>query len=68
VATYPDHTDVPKSGIEKGRQVLICGGSFTSRASDCWASWRWVIDGDGALPIVGFRCVMDDAEYRKRRK
>ncbi len=68
VATYPDRTEVGKSGPEKEKQVLVCGGSFTSRTSECATSWRWVLDADGASPSVGFRCVMDEAEYRKRKK
>ena len=68
VATYPDRTEVARTGPEKNRQVLVCGGSFASRASECVTSWRWVLDGDGSSPSVGFRCVMDDAEYRKRNK
>jgi hypothetical protein len=68
VATYPDRTDVGKTGPEKEKQILVCGGGFTSRSSECVTSWRWVIDADGASPSVGFRCVMDEAEYRKRKK
>lgn len=68
VATYPDRTDVGKSGPEKGRQVLVCGGSFNSRASECVTGWRWVIDAAESSPAVGFRCVMDEAEYKKRHK
>jgi formylglycine-generating enzyme required for sulfatase activity len=68
VSTYSDRTEVPKSGPEKGKQLLVCGGSFTSRASECATSWRWVEDADGSSPSVGFRCVMDEAEYRKRRR
>jgi formylglycine-generating enzyme required for sulfatase activity len=68
VATYPDRSDVGKSGPEKGRQVFVCGGSFNSRASECVAGWRWVIDPAESSPSVGFRCVMDDAEYKKRHK
>ena len=68
VSTYPDHTDVPKAGPDKSRQVLVCGGSFTSRSSECSTCWRWVLDADDASEKVGFRCVMDDAEYKKRLK
>ena len=68
VATHADRSDVPKTGPEKGKQVIVCGGSFASRASECETSYRWVLDGDGTLPSVGFRCVMDDAEYKKRHK
>ena len=68
VASYPDRTEVGKAVPEKGRQVFVCGGSYKSRASECGPGWRWVIDADGASPSVGFRCVMDDAEYRKRHK
>jgi formylglycine-generating enzyme required for sulfatase activity len=68
VATYPDRADVPKTGPEKGRQVFVCGGSFNSRSSECVTGWRWVIDATESSPAVGFRCVMDEAEYKKRHK
>jgi len=68
VATYSDRAEVPKAGPDKGKQVLVCGGSFTSRASECATSWRWVVDADAASASVGFRCVMDEAEYKKRHK
>ncbi len=68
VATYPDRGDIGKSGPDKSKQVIVCGGSFASRASECTTSFRWVLDADGASPSVGFRCVMDDPEYRKRHK
>lgn len=68
VATYPDRNDVPKAGPEKGKQVFVCGGSFNSRSSDCVTGWRWVIDSGESSPAVGFRCVMDEAEYKKRHK
>ena len=53
---------------DKGKQVLVCGGSYASRPTECTTSRRWVLDADGASPTVGFRCVMDDAEYKKRHK
>jgi len=68
VATCSDRTEIGRAGPDKAKQVLVCGGSFASRASECATSFRWVLDADGASPAVGFRCVMDDAEYRKRRK
>jgi formylglycine-generating enzyme required for sulfatase activity len=68
VSTYSDRTEVGKSGPDKGKQVLVCGGSYTARASECATSWRWVADADGASPSVGFRCVMDEAEYKKRHR
>jgi formylglycine-generating enzyme required for sulfatase activity len=68
VATYPDRSDVPKAGPEKGRQVFVCGGSFNSRSTECVSGWRWVIDSTESSPAVGFRCVMDEAEYKKRHK
>jgi gamma-glutamyl hercynylcysteine S-oxide synthase len=68
VSTYPDRTEIGKAGPEKGKQVLVCGGSFASRTTECATSYRWVLDADGASPTVGFRCVMDDAEYKKRRR
>jgi formylglycine-generating enzyme required for sulfatase activity len=68
VATYTDRTDIGKSGPEKDRQTFVCGGSFRSRASECVSSARWVVDDGGTSPSVGFRCAIDDAEYKKRRK
>jgi formylglycine-generating enzyme required for sulfatase activity len=68
VSTYSDRTEVPKAGPDKGKQVLVCGGSFASRASECATSRRWVADADKGSPSVGFRCVMDEAEYKKRHK
>ena len=67
-ATAPDGSDLPRTGPEKGGQSIVCGGHFRSRASECTTSWRWVLDADAAAPTIGFRCVMDDAEYRKRGK
>jgi formylglycine-generating enzyme required for sulfatase activity len=68
VSTCSDRSDVGRSGPEKGKQVVVCGGSFVSRVSDCMTSYRWVLDESGSSSSVGFRCVMDDAEYRKRNK
>jgi len=68
VATYSDRAEVPKAGPDKAKQILVCGGSFTSRASECATSWRWAVDADAASASVGFRCVMDEAEYKKRHK
>jgi formylglycine-generating enzyme required for sulfatase activity len=68
VATCSDRTEIGRTGPEKQKQVLVCGGSFASRISDCESSFRWVLDADGASPSVGFRCVMDEAEYKKRHK
>jgi formylglycine-generating enzyme required for sulfatase activity len=67
-STCSDRTEIGKNGPEKTKQVLVCGGSFSSRTSDCVSSFHWVLDADGASPNVGFRCVMDDAEYKKRHK
>jgi hypothetical protein len=36
--------------------------------SECATSFRWVLDADEASASVGLRCVMDDAEYKKRHK
>jgi formylglycine-generating enzyme required for sulfatase activity len=68
VATCSDRTEIGKSGPEKNKQVLVCGGSFASRVSECATSFRWVLDADEASASVGLRCVMDDAEYKKRHK
>jgi formylglycine-generating enzyme required for sulfatase activity len=69
VSTHADRTDIGKAGPEKNRQVLVCGGSYAkSRASECATSYRWVVDADASSQSVGFRCVMDDAEYKKRHK
>lgn len=65
VSSYPDREDVPKSGPEKGRQIVVCGGSYSSRPAECVTSWRWVLDADASSPSVGFRCV---AETRKKPK
>ena len=47
--------------------IVIRGGSWrTARAGDCGTDFRWVIDAGQTAAHVGFRCVMDDAEYRKR--
>jgi sulfatase-modifying factor enzyme 1 len=70
VATWSDRTDLVRpertEKSERARQVIVCGGSYTSHVSECATSWRWVLDDDGTSPSVGFRCVMDEAEYKKR--
>lgn len=67
-ATTPDRKDLgpkpPKPDAQL--EIVIRGGNWKSRASDCVTSYRWVIASSEGAAHVGFRCVMDDAEYRKR--
>ncbi len=48
-------------------QVIVRGGGYRTRASECHVRWRWVIEVGAQEPDVGFRCVMDDAEFKRRR-
>ncbi len=66
VATQPDRKDVPAKIPEGPFVIVLRGGSYRSRESDCQTGARWKIDARAAESHVGFRCVMDDAEYRRR--
>lgn len=66
VATQTDRKDVPAKIPEGPYDVVLRGGSYRSRESDCQTGARWKIDARAAEAHVGFRCVMDDAEYRRR--
>lgn len=65
-ATYADRRDVPKSGPAAEEQVVVRGGSFKSRESECGATYRRLLEAGRSAEHVGFRCVMEDAEYRRR--
>lgn len=66
VATLPDRREVPAK-VPANMQVVIRGGSWrTSRESDCGTTFRWVIDAGQGAPHVGFRCVMEETEYRRQ--
>lgn len=66
VATTADRRDAPAKP-QPTQQIVVRGGSWkTSRTSDCGTTFRWVIEAGQGAPHVGFRCVMDEPEYRKR--
>ena len=60
--------DIPK--LKPTDQLVIRGGSFkTKEYMKTRVTYRWVLNGtSGAEPDVGFRCVLDAAEWRKRRR
>ncbi|MCE9634410.1 MAG: formylglycine-generating enzyme family protein [Planctomycetes bacterium] len=65
VATLPDRRDAPTK-LQATQQIVVRGGSWkTSRESDCGTTFRWVVEAGQAAPHVGFRCVMDESEYKK---
>ena len=68
VATLADRREIPAK-LQPSQQVVVRGGSWrTPREAECSTTYRWVIDAGQPSPSVGFRCVMDEAEYRKRFK
>jgi formylglycine-generating enzyme required for sulfatase activity len=68
VATLADRRDVPKAGPQDADQVVVRGGSFRSRESECGTTFRRLVNAGRAAEHVGFRCVLDDAEYRRRTR
>jgi formylglycine-generating enzyme required for sulfatase activity len=66
VATQPDRKDLGSKLPEGEFDVVIRGGNYQSRDSDCQTSFRWKQEAGVPSDRVGFRCVMDDAEYRRR--
>jgi iron(II)-dependent oxidoreductase len=60
VSVRPEQTDV----------VVIRGASFrTTEKEKTTVTWRWVLPGaTGQRDDVGFRCVLDEAEWRRRRR
>jgi formylglycine-generating enzyme required for sulfatase activity len=68
VATLPDRRDVPAK-LASSLEITVRGGSFrTSKDADCAATYRWFLPIEEAAPHVGFRCVMDEREYRRRAR
>jgi len=65
VATYSDRKPV-KARVKPGARIVIRGGGFRTRASECQTRWRWFAEAEKSADDVGFRCVMDDAEFRRR--
>jgi hypothetical protein len=66
VATLPDRRELPAK-LQPAQDVVVRGGSWrTDRESNCGSSFRWVLPAGQGAPHVGFRCVMDEAEYRKQ--
>lgn len=68
VATLPDRKHVRGSKLPKDGQAVARGGSYQSRAARCTSRYRTVVDPPEGTPTIGFRCVMDETEYKKRRK
>lgn len=68
VAAFPDRKPIGRGKLASNAQVVIRGGSFRSRASECTSTFRWVVDASEPSPHVGFRCVMDEAEYKRRER
>lgn len=65
VATLADRKNVGRGKLAKDARVATRGGSFRSRPGECQTRFRWVVDAREGQPHVGFRCVMDDAEFKR---
>lgn len=68
VVALPDRGSVGRSGPKDGEQLIVRGGNHRARAGECVAAWRWIVDPIKGASNVGFRCVMDAAEYRRRTR
>ena len=66
VATQTDRREVPAKLPDGEVYVVLRGGSYRSRESDCQSAARWRIDVRKSEEYVGFRCVLDEAEFRRR--
>ncbi len=67
VATHPDRKPV-KGVLKAAERVIVRGGGFRTRADECSTTSRWFIEAGAQEPDVGFRCVIDDADLRRRRE
>ena len=65
-ATLADRKAVGRSGPKEGARIVIRGGSFRSRETECTTRFRWTVGAGETAPHVGFRCVMDDAVHRRK--
>jgi len=66
-ATLPDRSDLPRGRTPKsGDEIVVRGGSFRSSTDECSTSWRWTAEPERGHPHVGFRCVMEELDYRRR--
>jgi formylglycine-generating enzyme required for sulfatase activity len=64
-ATYPDGKSV--KGVPKAtEQVVIRGGNFKDAAEETANDWRYVVGPTARSETVGFRCAMDEADYKRR--
>lgn len=68
VDALSDGSDVGRQGPKDDEQVATRGGSYRARSGECVGAWRWVVDPAKGAPNVGFRCVMDAADYRRRTR
>jgi len=65
VATYSDRKPV-KGRVKPEARIVVRGGGFRTRTNECQTRWRWFVEAAKSGDDVGFRCVMDDAEFRRR--
>lgn len=65
VATYADRKPV-RGRVKPDARIVVRGGGFRTRASECQTRWRWFVEAGSSSDDVGFRCVMDDADFRRR--
>jgi formylglycine-generating enzyme required for sulfatase activity len=65
VATHPDRKPVKRTPKADDR-VVIRGGGFRTRPDECTTRWRWFVEAGAQEPDVGFRCVIDDADLKRR--
>jgi len=66
VATLPDRAAAPRARPPKGDEIVIRGGSFKARPGECSTNWRWVADPAAPHAHIGFRCVMEQRDYKRR--
>lgn len=66
VATQSDRTDLPRHKIPKDSAIVVRGGSFRAPDTEATTTWRWTIGPDDQAEHVGFRCVMDESDYRRK--
>lgn len=67
VATHPDRKPV-KGTPDASDRVIIRGGGFRTRPEECTTRWRWLVEAGAQEPDVGFRCVIDDDDLRRRER